>query len=617
MLSLFVSLHDQVVEVSCPEDVAADVRQMFGAHVAEYGGPARRIITVELDDENRYTVADSIDTRDGGLARHDVPTFLMEAVVRCLVYDNETTVALHAGVVSKSGRAILVAGESGAGKSSLIAWLVEYGFDYLTDEIAILKDQRSEVGGLRRAIVLKPGSMEIVQNFDVFRRMKPVVAGRHRMLMPEGAGQADPDPAAKCGLIIFPKFAAGSEMQIEPLTAAQSGLKLVSCNINARNFPDGGFRAVSALARQAPAVTLKYGNYDQLPGMIEALAQVALDSALPASDVRRFFASLARPAPAAVTPAGDKQSYEIPAATPRRGSKKLTIGMATHDDYDGVYFSLQALRMFHPEVMDDCELIVIDNRPDGPCAGALKAIEKEAPNYRYVPFKYQGGTTASREQVFKEASGEFVVCMDCHVFLAPGSVRRLLDYFEANPETNDLLQGPMLRDDLVNVATHFHPGWREGMYGYWDSDARGHDPESPPFEIPMQGLGLFACRRAAWPGFSRRFRGFGGEEGYIHEKFRRNGGKVLCLPFLRWLHRFARPTGVPYRLIWDDRIRNYIIGFSEVGLPTDQIEQHFSELLGESFVKPIIESVRAELAATETPQEVEPPDANISSNAPS
>ena len=39
---------------------------------------------------------------------------------------------------------------------------------------------------------------------------------------------------------------------------------------------------------------------------------------------------------------------------------RLTIGMATYDDYDGVFFSVQAIRMYHPEITDQIELLVID-----------------------------------------------------------------------------------------------------------------------------------------------------------------------------------------------------------------------------------------------------------------
>ena len=77
--------------------------------------------------------------------------------------------------------------------------------------------------------------------------------------------------------------------------------------------------------------------------------------------------------------------------------------------------------------------------------------------------------------------------------------------------SRDLLQGPMLYDDLRKIATHMEPRWRAGMYGTWAEDARGADPLSSGFEIPLHGLGLFACGREAWPTFNRMFRGFGGE----------------------------------------------------------------------------------------------------------
>jgi hypothetical protein len=173
-------------------------------------------------------------------------------------------------------------------------------------------------------------------------------------------------------------------------------------------------------------------------------------------------------------------------------------------------------------------------------------------------------------------------------------LKRLLCYFGTNPDTRDLLQGPLLYDDLKKVGSHFHPAWRAGMYGYWESDPRADDADGVPFDIPMHGLGLFACRRGAWPGFNPAFRGFGGEEGYIHEKFRLAGGRTLCLPFLRWIHRFNRPLGPPYRNTWTDRMRNYLIGFREVGWPTDDVIEHFRELLGREEADRIHDSIESD-----------------------
>jgi hypothetical protein len=277
-----------------------------------------------------------------------------------------------------------------------------------------------------------------------------------------------------------------------------------------------------------------------------------------------------------------------------RFSPQLTIGMATYDDYDGVYFSLQAMRLYHPEILDRVEFLVVDNHPDGVCAEPLKALANAIPNYRYLPFAADSGTAASRNLIFAEGGGEFALCMDCHVFFVPGALARLLAYFDAHPDTADLFQGPLLADDLRTLMTHFDPVWRAGMFGVWAHDPAGDDPDAPPFEIPMQGLGVFACRRAAWLGFNPLFSGFGGEEGYIHEKYRQAGRRTLCLPFLRWVHRFQRPLGPPYRNTWEDRCRNYMIGLRELNLPTTEMEAHFATVLGADNAERIFAAIRKE-----------------------
>jgi hypothetical protein len=268
--------------------------------------------------------------------------------------------------------------------------------------------------------------------------------------------------------------------------------------------------------------------------------------------------------------------------------------MATYDDYDGVYFTAMAIRLYHPEIEDDTEILVIDNHPDGPCTAGLKALENAIPGFRYVPFDQVRGT-AVRDLVFREANAEFVLCIDCHVMFAPGSLRALLDYFRAHPDTPDLLQGPLLYDDLRTLYTHMEPRWSGGMYGVWASDNRAADPGAPPFEITLHGLGAFACRKAAWPGLNPRLRGFGGEEGYLQEKFRRAGGRTLCLPFLRWTHRFARPAGVPYRNTWEDRIWNYLVIADEMGLDPSAALEHFRTHLGANSTNALIGAARVEL----------------------
>jgi len=255
----------------------------------------------------------------------------------------------------------------------------------------------------------------------------------------------------------------------------------------------------------------------------------------------------------------------------------LTIGMPTFDDYHGVYFSIQALRMYHSEIMDKTEIIIVDNNPNSPHGKDLKSFSNSSPNIKYIPYEESVGPANAKNQVFKEAKAPYVLCMDGHIFFENGSLDRLINTYEQTPETNDLYQGPLVYDDLQNISTHFDPVWRGQMYGIWATDERGRDKNGDPFEIPMQGMGVFSCRKEAWLGFNEHFRGFGGEEGYVHEKFKQHGRKCWCLPFLRWVHRFNRPDGVKYPLTMESKLRNFFIGHYELGLDIAPIIDHFSE----------------------------------------
>jgi hypothetical protein len=445
---------------------------------------------------------------------------------------------LHCAAVTRHGRAILIAGAWGSGKSAISVEMCRRGWSYLSDDITpIHPDTLRVLPFPLTPMVRRPTSAwlppERVHHLEKSFVDVPVegIAG----------------PANAIEAVIFPAY-AGPE-------------------------PTGAFavRRGSALLTLLAGV-LNFGRHDE-----------TVDGPAVALEIRTRDPK----------PAGPRLAVREP--TPWDGvARRLSIGMATFDDFDGAYFTIQSIRLHHPEIADAVEILVVDDNPEGAAAKPLRALAAQIPGYRYLPNFGRGGTSA-RERVMREAASPHVMCIDSHVLIAPGALQRLLGYFEAHPDCPDLLQGPMIYDDLKSLSTHFEPKWRAGMFGIWGTDPRGTDPAAEPFEIAMQGLGLFACRRDAWPGLNPRFAGFGGEEGYIHEKFRRAGGRVLCLPFLRWLHRFPRPRGVPYRNVWEERIRNYYIGFEELGLPTQELATHFTELIGVEPFARCLSQVRAEL----------------------
>ena len=258
--------------------------------------------------------------------------------------------------------------------------------------------------------------------------------------------------------------------------------------------------------------------------------------------------------------------------------------------------------------------------------------------FRYVAAGDAIGPSVTKGRVFAEAAGEWVLCIDAHELLPFGTIPRLLKWFDSNPNCRDLLTGPLLSNQLFPIATHFSNKWSGEMWGTWalawactcgeKFDCRelksevegtppacsfynmirqeqdvvcrrcgkpypaipwsaheprlselgykpiGFDPNQEPFEIPAMGMGLFACRRDAWLGFAKGVYGFGAEEWCIHERYRQAGAKTICLPFLRWWHRFARKAA-PYPALRHHKVRNYLLEFRELGLDPMPIYQHF------------------------------------------
>lgn len=258
--------------------------------------------------------------------------------------------------------------------------------------------------------------------------------------------------------------------------------------------------------------------------------------------------------------------------------KLLTIGMSTYDDYDGVYFSIQALKLYQLcGIENDVEIIVIDNNPEGKHGKEVKSFVEGWAKGKYIPYTEKQSSFVKYE-IFNYASGQYTLGIDCHVLLQPNAIKNLLDYYAKNPETKDLIQGPLLYDDLKHISTHFDPVWRGNMYGIWATNKVALE-KNEPFEIPMMGMGAYSCRTKAWPKINKNFIGFGGEEGYVHEKFRLAGGKCICLPSFKWVHRFGRPNGVPFKNILEDRLFNYFVGWLEI--LKDDKDPFFQEIINE------------------------------------
>jgi len=242
---------------------------------------------------------------------------------------------------------------------------------------------------------------------------------------------------------------------------------------------------------------------------------------------------------------------------------KWSIVMPSYNNLCEVWFTVQALRLYHD--LSDAEIVVVDNFGDD---GLQAFVEKSgAGKVRYDRYTAITGVSAAKNRAIEIARGDYVLCMDSHIMIKPGTL-------DVTPPGDDLVQGPLMQSDCRNYWLTWRPEWRSNMWGVWGPVVKELPTE--PVEIWAQGAGFFACRRESWLGFNPGFRQFGGETGYIQEKYRKYGRKVWCDPRMVWMHLFYNQgRKIPFPAQMVNRVRNYILGFEELGLDTKQIEDHF------------------------------------------
>jgi hypothetical protein len=151
----------------------------------------------------------------------------LEETLRHLELDLELYIAdrarrrtfVHAGVVGWNGRAIVIPGRSGSGKSSLVRALVRAGAIYYSDEFAVL-DERGRV---------HPYSIPLAMRQDGAPRIK------YRVEEIGGVAGARPLPV---GLVLITRYMSGSRFRPRAISAGRAVLELLGNTLPARRRPE-------------------------------------------------------------------------------------------------------------------------------------------------------------------------------------------------------------------------------------------------------------------------------------------------------------------------------------------------------------------------------------------
>ena len=193
---------------------------------------------------------------------------------RCVFRNAHHYLMVHAAVVERGGRALILVGTSGSGKSTLCAALVLRGWRLLSDEIALIASDGS-LAGLARPIGLKAESIRIIEEFSPEACMGPGSRGTSKGLI---AHMAPPKESvlrvqerAKPSWIFFVSYQADAPVACAPVSKAKALMRIADCAFNYTLLGRQGFETLADVVETTGTFDLVYGNLVETVDLLTAL----------------------------------------------------------------------------------------------------------------------------------------------------------------------------------------------------------------------------------------------------------------------------------------------------------------------------------------------------------
>jgi HprK-related kinase A len=183
---------------------------------------------------------------------------------------------LHAAVLEHGGRALIMPGPPGSGKSTLCAALTGRGWRLLSDELTLVDMDRREIVPVPRPISLKNQSIQIIRNglpgAVLSRTVHYTTKGSVAHLKPHPGDIRRAGETAKAGWIVFPRYAAGAPTRLAARSRADTVLELGNNSFNYHIQGRRGFEAVADIVEASQCYDLDYGSLDDAIATFERIA---------------------------------------------------------------------------------------------------------------------------------------------------------------------------------------------------------------------------------------------------------------------------------------------------------------------------------------------------------
>ncbi len=185
---------------------------------------------------------------------------------------------IHAGVISDGSRCIVLPAPAGSGKSTLTAALVKAGYQYFSDEVALLEEGSFRVFPLPLAIGVKSSGINaLTDHFPNLRGLTVHERGDGKRVVylsppPESLPEIDaPLPVAA---LVFPKYSPDSKLWLAGLSKGDALKRLMDECVAVPSRLD--FEKVEGLVQwvsRTPCLSLAYGSTVEAVAAIQSLFQ--------------------------------------------------------------------------------------------------------------------------------------------------------------------------------------------------------------------------------------------------------------------------------------------------------------------------------------------------------
>lgn len=198
----------------------------------------------------------------------------------CLSGATHHFLTLHAAVLERNGRALLLPAPSGSGKSTLCAGLAFSGWRLLSDELALFDPATGEIVPLARPISLKNASIEALRRFAPDAAFGAVVhettKGSVCHVRPPAEAVRRVAERSRPGWVVLPKFEPGVPARLEPLSKAQAMMRLVESAFNYNVYRRRGFDLLAEAVEHSHCYQFHYSRLDEAAGVFQRLADAGL-----------------------------------------------------------------------------------------------------------------------------------------------------------------------------------------------------------------------------------------------------------------------------------------------------------------------------------------------------